>query len=977
MRVTELTRRYWLPVFLFFLAVIPRLAAIERYITPDELGWVYRSILFREALLHGNWAETLTAGHPGVITTWLGGLSISLQRLLQPGSAAAYDFATRLAWLAPDNAAAFEQLAVFLTGGRIAVAVVTSIGLVVMLPLISRVYSRPAAVLACLLMALDPFMIGLSGLFHVDALMTTFATLSLVGLALLLKRGPTASLWLPAGSGAMAGLAVLTKSPALLLLPVAGLTHLLMLLWAQDSEERWLRHAKARLWPVTKSGLVFLATFAVTLLCLLPALWASPTSVLNLTSANAGRHLEEALRPTYFLGEIALEHGWSFYPLNLALRLSPVVFAGLLLALVLFIFNLARNRRWPAPWSWLLVTWVVLFIIGISLAAKKFDRYALPVVPVLILFAALGWQGLRLLLYRGRAYSQRAFNAGAILLVVLQALYLISYMPYPLSAYSWLLGGPAVAEQLVSVGWGEGVSAAGQWLAGQSSNDEGSAAADSLPSLAPFYPGRSMRLDPDLPVRSGHVILSAGSRQIDPAGFDAVSESADLIHTVTFGGLEQAWIFAQEGELQAPLTPLARPYHFGDQVELQALSSEVVGDRLLVRVRWALEGAAPDFYDVRLTVQDAAGESWASLETPLLNAVYFFPQDWPAGETPEVNYLLELPAGMPPDNYHVSLELFEAESGVQLPLLAADGTPAGMQYTGEEFALLPAAGDADVAQVVPTVLTNSEMWPGSLLLLGHEALPAGVANGDDLALDVTWQATSAIQDDLLVRFLLGDRELAAQPLSRFPTSEWRAGETIREKYRLPVPADMPAGRYPLNVAVCREDSDVACEETTLGEVEVYALDRLFTVPEDIQLPLQLTLTGRSGEKIILHGADLESSQLSPGESLQLTLYWQGLDEPADLYTAFVHLVGPDGALDVNVAQGDQWPGGLPSTTWASGQVIVDVYTIPLPADIPAGDYLIAVGLYKAADGARLEMRDAAGEAFPDNRFFLPLVVEVR
>ncbi len=977
MRIIAIIRRYWLPALLFLLALVPRLAAIERYVTPDELSWVYRSILFREALLNGNWAETLTAGHPGVITTWLGGLTISLQLLLQTGSAAAYDFATKLAWLSPDNATAFEHLAVFLSVGRVAVALVTSLGLVVMLPLISRVYSRPAAVLACLLMALDPFLIGLSGLLHVDALMTTFATLSLLCLALLIKRGPGPNLSLAIGSGVLAGLAVLTKSPALLLLPIAGLAHLLMLLRAQGKGERTVGHVRTRLWPVTRSGLVYLAASTITMLCLLPALWSSPTSVLNLTGSNAGRHLEEALRPTYFLGEVALEHGWSFYPLNLALRLSPVVSAGLLLALATFIFNLARNRRWPAPWSWVLVAWVVLFTVGISLAAKKFDRYALPVVPVLILFAALGWQGLRRLLYRGRTESQRVFNAGAILLVLLQALYLVSYMPFPLSAYSWLLGGPAVAEQLVSIGWGEGVSVAGEWLDQQPGNSDRTAATDNLPSLAPFYPGRGIRLDPDLLSSAAYVVLSAGSRQVDPEGFDALSAVADPVHTVEFGGLEQAWVFAREGESRAALTPFANPYHFGDQVQLQALSSEVIGNRLLVRARWALEAFAPGLYDVRLTLQDSAGESWTSQETPLLNEVYFYPPDWSAGETPEVSYVLELPAGIPPDSYHVAVALFASESGVQLPLLTGDGSPAGMQFAGEDFALSAVAGGVNAVGVAPAVLTDVEMWPDSLVMLGHEALPAGVANGDDLALDITWRATSELRDNLLTRFWLGDVELAAQPLSRFPTSRWRAGETVREKYRLPVPADLPAGRYPLSVAVCRDGSDPICEQTILGEVEVFALDRLFSVPEDIQFPLQLNLTGRGGEEIILQGATVESSELTPGEPLQLTLYWQSLAEPVELYTAFVHIVESEGAHDANVAQGDQWPGGLPSTTWAPGQVIVDSYAIELPADMPAGAYLIAVGLYTAADGMRLEMRNAAGEDIPENRFFLPLVVEVR
>src|SRR5690606_25752251 len=116
-----------------------------------------------------------------------------------------------------------------------------------------------------------------------------------------------------------------------------------------------------------------------------------------------------------------------FYPLNLLLRLSPIVFAGLMLAAVLLCFYVWRYRRLPPLPVWLFVLWPLLFIGVISLAAKKFDRYALPAVPALILLAALGWQQLRRLLYQDRAPAGRTFNAGAILLVLVQVLYLLRF----------------------------------------------------------------------------------------------------------------------------------------------------------------------------------------------------------------------------------------------------------------------------------------------------------------------------------------------------------------------------------------------------------------------------------------------------------------------------------------------------------------------------------------------------------------------
>ena len=128
------TAQAWLvrlfPVLLFLLALGPRLVAIGRYVTPDELVWVYRALQFREALLDGSWAGTLVAGHPGVTTTWLGALSMSVQLWVSADARVAYDWLTKVASLTPDNVEAFRRLAVLLTGGRLAVAVVNSLGVV-------------------------------------------------------------------------------------------------------------------------------------------------------------------------------------------------------------------------------------------------------------------------------------------------------------------------------------------------------------------------------------------------------------------------------------------------------------------------------------------------------------------------------------------------------------------------------------------------------------------------------------------------------------------------------------------------------------------------------------------------------------------------------------------------------------------------------------------------------------------------------
>jgi 4-amino-4-deoxy-L-arabinose transferase-like glycosyltransferase len=176
-------RRTWFrlfPALLLVLALVPRLVAIQRYITPDELIWVYRSIQFGEAALDGRWAGMVVAGHPGVTTTWLGLSGMALHMAFAPDLREAYNWLTMMASFTPDNVEAIKRLALLLDGGRVAIALVNSLGVVGVYLLARRLWGEATAVVAALFLALDPFLVGLSGLFHVDGLSATFVTLSSV-----------------------------------------------------------------------------------------------------------------------------------------------------------------------------------------------------------------------------------------------------------------------------------------------------------------------------------------------------------------------------------------------------------------------------------------------------------------------------------------------------------------------------------------------------------------------------------------------------------------------------------------------------------------------------------------------------------------------------------------------------------------------------------------------------------------------------
>lgn len=940
----------WQWVLLLGVALAPRLVALGRYITPDELIWVYRSIQFREAWLAGNWADTLVSGHPGMPTIISAALSISLQQIVQPASQSAYAWITQLAFWAPENTAAFHHLSTFLTGARLAVALINSLGVLIAFFLARRLFGERAAWLGAILLALDPFVAGLSGLLHVDGLMTTFAAISLLawGLAVRVEGGDGRGRWKTTAVAALfAALAILSKTPALLLLPLTALFWLLAL--AREGREEGFGPA-LRHW--VGLGLLWTGVFAVAVIALYPALWGAPGAAFELLSGNAGRHIQEALRPTFFLGRVTYDHGPAFYPVVLAFRLSPVVLGGLLLGAGLGVWRYWGKR--PSLPLLLLALWSLLFLVGISFAAKKFDRYALPAIPSLIWLAVVAWDGWRPPWERLRRWLLP-------LLVGLHAAYLLFFLPYPLSAYNPLAGGPWLAVRALPVGWGESVSAAGRWLAEQPGAAEKTAVTGTLPSLAPFFPGEGRPETADTRPHADYLVIAREGWQRDPADVAARTEGWRLLHTIRYGGLIQGWIYQQPAPRPRPdpVTPLDASHTFGQTVQLRGVGVLTGTEEIEVYIRWGLAGLTGERFQIQFTLEDEAGNRWAQREAALVNEVYFYPESWAPEERPQIRYELSLPPAIPPGTYHLSLSLFTAE-GSQLPL-QVDGRFQGTSYPFPSLTIPPSPQPAGRADVNIPVAAERPWRPG-LTFLGHDPLPESVITGGQLPLDLYWRGDASLPSQLSLTWRLGDVFTTTTPLSRYDTGRWTPGTLLHEKYTLRVPSHVPGGVYVLQAA--GEETAVA-----LGQIEVIAADRRFTLPEDVPLSLNI----RFGDLVTLRGLDLPQT-VAPGETATLTLYWEAERAPGRIYAAFVHVVGPEGG---NAAQSDHWPGGLPSNTWAAGQVIEDQVSIELPPDLAPGRYELAVGVYDPESGIRLPAVGGDETAVSNNRFFLPVPLTVR
>lgn len=230
----------WLALLLFLLALAARFP-LGDFWTPDEAKhWSVRVEGFLDGLQRGDFPQTNQSGHPGVTTMWLGTAGLVLQRQLvalgdlPPTDAAFkyiaeenYERAAQAYYATPHTYFMYRLLL------RLPVTLVTALGVPLWYLLLRRLLNGRVALLAALLVASDPFLVAHSQVLHLDALLTTFMTLSLLAALVAFRvdahdsTQPGTIQWGRLVASAVAGgLAFLTKSPSILILPIIGLAAL-------------------------------------------------------------------------------------------------------------------------------------------------------------------------------------------------------------------------------------------------------------------------------------------------------------------------------------------------------------------------------------------------------------------------------------------------------------------------------------------------------------------------------------------------------------------------------------------------------------------------------------------------------------------------------------------------------------------------------------------------------------------------------
>jgi len=426
---------------------------------------------------------------------------------------------------------------------------------------------------------------------------------------------------------------------------------------------------------------------------------------------------------------------------------------------------------------------------------------------------------------------------------------------------------------------------------------------------------------------------------------------------------------------EKPLTPV--DVNFGNQIKLTGYALGDAGDvsavntpqarskdLLWLRLSWQRLGKNPDSLKASAIIYNDTGQIITQADKLLLSNIWQEgSHEWDPDETATAYFLIPIPPATPPGVYTVKVGAYSEETLERVPIIG-ETTPDHLT-TLAQFNVVPAQKRTKLEDLTLALPAPQNVLPG-LKLIGFETLPGKkVRAGQPVGASIIWQAddpppATDWQMWLVIKPKEGKTEqVLSQPVgvsgSGYPSSQWRPNEILRGWLSTRIPPKQEPGMYELELRLGQNNTTAF--SLPVGEFEITGWQRNFTAPQP-----QVKIEADFNHQATLLGLDTAAATLSPGDTLNVTLYWRADAEFTADDTAFVQLIGPDGALHGQV---DQTPGAgqFPTTGWQSGEYITDTYAVTLSRKAPAGNYQIAVGLYNPATGQRLPV--SGGNCQPD------------
>ena len=234
-------------------------------------------------------------------------------------------------------------------------------------------------------------------------------------------------------------------------------------------------------------------------------------------------------------------------------------------------------------------------------------------------------------------------------------------------------------------------------------------------------------------------------------------------------------------------------------------------------------------------------------------------------------------------------------------------------------------------------------------LHGYEIEPTTTQPGAPLTVRLYWEVLNQPPGDYYFFLHVRDETgtMVAQRdthpgMGKFPASQWRPGDKFVETVQVylpetayPEPVTLQIGFYAPVEQYRLAVYEGACvhflgDVFTLGEVTVVAKRGRYPNPQDVNYNRIVRLVGYEyvGGRVA-----------APGETVQLTLYWEGLDGQRLPQTmAQLYVTAPDGRV---IAQTES-----PLLDYRRAPaVFADTHTLVVAADAPPGEYQVSLYLF--------------------------------
>jgi hypothetical protein len=864
-------------IAIFVIAFTARTGALNQFVTPDELAWVDRSLDFSSDIARGRWTATLTlgVGHPGVTTMWLGTLGIRLGSMLDPTQPYP-DPALKFGNLEPDT---LRLLARFLTAARLAVIVTVAGNIALLFWLLDHLINRRAAFLAAGFLAVDPFAVATGSILHVDALMVVFSLNSIALLCIAIGR-PRPTRWLVV-SGAFAGLAMLSKSPAVILLIVAGGVLLTDGLRRRKPIRRTIRLAFA--WGISAT-LIFCA--------LAPSMWTAPIETLQYIASTAQTFAQTPHHVNFLLGSTDLDPGPLFYPIVIAFRSTPLMWLGLITAFFLIARAQSLADRRLRATALVFFLFALLFLGLIMISAKKLERYILPTLEGFNLVAALGLDYLLIRIFR-RLTNQPVVLTNALVglcLLSVASQYLIVY-PYVFRAYTPMLGGYAAAGLVLRTGGDEG-GEVGAALS-TSSYRSNSIALTDVVGTAPFFDGALYVNDLNGFTHADYLLFTSRDFKLHPDLSAQWHGDRSPVMTITIQAEPFAWLYPN-------------PWLVADQQRL--LDRRQAGDALIVDDMVNLPQLATD-PTVYLPSEISENDAMALLADLGATHSRIFVMHYTVSQSRAINLILRLL-----DTYAIKLDDWS--------------TPLGTSRLYE----LPEPFTFDVQS---TPLSSGSIFGERLQLDRADLVSAHVQPGQSIGVSTVWSATGGpaqgtitLSDETGHDWASGD---APVPINT----------SLASRILAPTPLTIPPGRYRLTlnvtdvnsgmpISIHRPDGSFGGHDWLLGTITVDPAQKPID-PASRRPPI---LINAAIGGLLAIGSDQPPAPVISGDPWTLSLEWAltaGLLSNLDINW----LILKNGQLVYSTTMPLN---SYPSSEWSAGTVLQSKYDFRLPITLPAGEY---------------------------------------